>query len=248
MTQKPLAYDAYQKLAPAYAQHVDTKPHNAYYERPTMLSLLPEIAGKQVLDAGCGPGAYAEALAMRGASVDSCDMSDKMLELAAERIKAAESAGKIESNQVKFHNLDLEQPLTIFEDERFILVNSPLCLDYIKDWRSLFQEYFRVLKPGGWLLFSCGHPASDAEYFTTKDYFNVERVNATWTGFGIKVDMPSYRRSMQEVFMPVIESGFILDRVHEPLPTEDFRKTDLRRYEQLMHRPVFVCVRARKPL
>ena len=214
MTQKPLAYDAYQKLATAYAEKVDTKPHNAYYERPAMLSLLPDINGAHVLDAGCGPGAYAQELAMRGATVDSCDMSDNMLELAGKRIKSAESAGKLNPNQITFHNLDLSQPLSLFEDERFDLVNSPLCLDYIEDWRAVFNEFFRILKPGGSFLFSSGHPAWDAQYYDTKDYFNVERVNATWNGFGIKVEMPSYRRSMEEIFNPVIEAGFRLDRVH----------------------------------
>ncbi|WP_279387450.1 hypothetical protein [Rubrobacter taiwanensis] len=30
------------------------------YERPATLSLLPDVAGKRVLDAGCGPGVYSE--------------------------------------------------------------------------------------------------------------------------------------------------------------------------------------------
>ncbi len=62
-----IAYDAYEKLAHAYAEMIDTKPHNAYLERPTTLSLLPDVEGKRVLDAGCGPGVYAEWLVERGA-------------------------------------------------------------------------------------------------------------------------------------------------------------------------------------
>lgn len=34
---KPLAYDAYQDLADPYAAHIATKPHNAYYDRPSMV-------------------------------------------------------------------------------------------------------------------------------------------------------------------------------------------------------------------
>ena len=49
---KPIALAAYEKLAERYAALIDTKPHNAYYERPAMLSLLPKIQGKHVLDAG----------------------------------------------------------------------------------------------------------------------------------------------------------------------------------------------------
>jgi len=247
MTTKPLAHAAYQKLADAYAKHIDTKPHNAYYERPAMLSMLPDVSGTNVLDAGCGPGVYAEELAIRGATVMACDMSERMLELAAERMAVAISAGRVEPGKVAFEQLDLTQPLVKFEDAIFDLVNAPLCLDYIEDWTSLFKEFRRVLKPGGTLLFSAGHPASDAEYFKTKDYFSVEKVTAIWTGFGIKVTMPAYRRSLEEVFNPVAEAGLILDRVQEPQPTEDFKRADPRRYRRLVQRPVFVCVRAKKP-
>ena len=52
----PLAFDAYERLAEAYSERVETKPHNAYYERPATLGLLPDVEGLRVLDAGCGPG------------------------------------------------------------------------------------------------------------------------------------------------------------------------------------------------
>lgn len=35
---KPIALDAYEKLADAYAEMIETKPHNAYLERPATLS------------------------------------------------------------------------------------------------------------------------------------------------------------------------------------------------------------------
>ena len=51
---KPIALDPYETLAEAYASVADTKPHNAYYERPATLSLLPDVNGKRVLDAAWG--------------------------------------------------------------------------------------------------------------------------------------------------------------------------------------------------
>ena len=242
MANKPLAYEAYQELADAYAAAIDTKPHNAFYDRPAMLSLLPDIAGKHVLDVGCGPGAYAEELLARGASVVACDVSERMLELAMERLR-----GIAPSGQLAFRHLDLTQPLSMFGDEEFDVVNAPLCFDYVADWTSLFHELYRILRPSGVFLFSCGHPAFDAEYFKTDAYFSVERVQCTWTGFGKQILMPSYRRSLEEILMPVIETGFRMERIHEPKPTEDFKSADPVRYERLMHRPGFICVRTRKP-
>jgi hypothetical protein len=40
--QKPIAFDAYETLAESYAAMIDTKAHNADYERQATLSLLPE--------------------------------------------------------------------------------------------------------------------------------------------------------------------------------------------------------------
>ena len=136
---RPIAYKAYEKLADAYAALIDTKPHNAFYERPAMLNLIPDVKGRDVLDAGCGPGVYAEHLVSLGANVVSVDASDRMLELAQERV----------GDQVEFQQLDLSKPLTMFNDQQFDFVNAPLCLDYIEDWNALFTEFYRVLKPGG---------------------------------------------------------------------------------------------------
>ena len=241
MPDHPHAYDAYQELASAYAEKINTKPHNAYYERPAMLSMLPKIAGMHVLDAGCGPGVYAQELAARGAQVIACDVSDRMLEFAAERLRA-----ELLEGNVRLAHIDLSQPLTMFEDESFDLINAPLCLDYVEDWRSLFTEFRRLLKPAGTVLFSCGHPAFDAEYFKTKTYFSVESVECTWNGFGKKVRMPSFRRSLEEIVAPVMEAGFIMERIHEPQPTSEFKLADPLRYRTLMRRPGFLCVRARK--
>jgi len=85
---RPAALDAYETLAESYAALVDTKPHNAYYERPATLSVLPDVRGKRVLDAGCGPGAYAEWLSDRGAEVVAFDVNEKMVQLAKARLGA----------------------------------------------------------------------------------------------------------------------------------------------------------------
>ena len=86
MNEKPIALDAYNTLADAYASVVDTKPHNAYYERPATLSLLPDVNAKIVLDAGCGPGVYSEWLVDHGAKVTGVDASPPMVELAKRRL------------------------------------------------------------------------------------------------------------------------------------------------------------------
>lgn len=234
---KPLAYEAYQQLADAYADKVPTKPHNAYYDRPAVLSLLPDIAGKKVLDAGCGPGVYAAELVSRGAQVVAGDVSERMLEHARRRL--ADTALVL--------RVDLEQPLTMFQAEEFEVVLAPLCLDYLQDWPSVLSEFHRVLRPGGKLIASTGHPMFDAEYFQTDRYFEVEQVECDWTGFGKKIRVPSFRRSLQLHLMAFIQAGFVFEQILEPLPTQEFQQSDPVRYDRLLHRPAFLCVRVGKP-
>jgi len=234
---KPIAQEAYDELAEAYAAMVDTKPHNAYYERPATLSLLPEVKGKRVLDAGCGPGAYAEWLAEHGAEVVALDANEKMVRLARQRLGS--------KAQVLLANL--EQPLDFLADGSFDVVVSPLVMDYIRDWESAFREFHRVLRAGGCLVFSMEHPYSKYDYHRqTSNYYAVELVEFTWRGFGKPVRVPSYRRPMSAVTNPLVKAGFILEQILEPLPTQEFKEDEPEDYEKLIHSPGFMCVKAVK--
>ena len=53
---------AYEAMAEKYNDLIEHQPHNAYYDRPNTLKLIPEVEGKSILDAACGPGKYAEIL------------------------------------------------------------------------------------------------------------------------------------------------------------------------------------------
>ena len=66
--------------------------------RETLLSWLPlDLRGRRILDAGCGTGAMAVALAERGAQVVAVDLSPTMVQIARERLPR-----QLESNRVEF--------------------------------------------------------------------------------------------------------------------------------------------------
>jgi len=232
---KPIALDAYENLADAYARMIDTKPHNAYLERPATLSLLPDVEGKRVLDAGCGPGVCSEWLVGRGAEVHAVDASPRMLEHARERLGDAVD--------LRLH--DLREPLP-WPDAYFDVVLSPLVMDYIEDWLLVFKEHHRVLKDDGVLVFSVEHPFTKTIWHEAEDYFKTERGEMTWTGFGVDVVMPSYRRPLEAMIEPLHEAGFLVERILEPRPTEEFRRADPEGYEKVSKRATFLCIRARK--
>src|SRR5438132_6907923 len=87
MAGNPQALDDYERLPEAYAARVNTKAHNAFYDLPAVISLLPPVVGKRVLDAGCGPGVYSEWLVDHGAEVVGIDFSPTMVKLANRRLQ-----------------------------------------------------------------------------------------------------------------------------------------------------------------
>jgi ubiquinone/menaquinone biosynthesis C-methylase UbiE len=231
-----LPHDAYEMLADAYAAITDTKPHNAYYERPATQSLIGDVKGQIVLDAGCGCGAYTEWLLDRGAAVVALDANEKMLAHARER----------NGDRATYHCANLEEPLSFLKDQSFDGILSALTVTYVRDHVALFAELRRILRVGGWLVFSTEHPFFSYRYFKVEDYFETREVSCQWTGFGEKVLMPSYYHSLGTLTGALAGNGFVIERVLEPRPTREFQAADPEGYEKLLKFPLFICIRARR--
>lgn len=232
----PDAHRAYERLASGYHADGETKPSNAYLERPATLSLLPDVDGSRLLDAGCGAGHLTAELRDRGAAVVGLDVSRGMLSYAAERAGGA-----------AFVRADLGTGLP-FADGAFDGVASSLAFHYIRDWEPLFRELRRILAPGGWVVCSVQHPCADfAEYDDAENYHETECVAATWDSFGEAVEVPAYRRPLSTMLDAVFAAGFDLDRLHEPTPTEAYREADPERYAYEATHPNFLCLRLASP-
>jgi SAM-dependent methyltransferase len=169
---KSVGEQSYEQLTHhRYAARADTKAHNAYYERPATLSLLPDVGDKRVLDAGCGPGIYAEWLLDHGAEVVALDVTPDFVEITRRPV----------GDRAEVRCANLEQPLDFAADGSFDLVVCPLLLDTIGDWSPVFAEFHRGLRPAGVLVFSCGHAASGFfKYWNTGNHFGIELCETAW--------------------------------------------------------------------
>ena len=239
---KSLGEQNYEQFAKRYAKQVVTQPFNALFERPSTLSLLPEVKGLRVLDAGCGSGVYSEWLADNGAEVVAIDVTPAFVEL----------AGQLLGDRATVLRADLTRRLDFAEDASFDVVLSSLVLHYIEDWQPVFDEFYRILKPGGVLVFSVGHPFSDHLNYMNKisadcSYFEAILFEVPWKGWGEPYPMiRSYKRPLGEMLNPLIRAGFRLDHVLEARPTEQFGEVDPAHYEKHMRQPCFLCIRAVK--
>ena len=227
---------AYEDLADSYSQQIDHKPHNAYYDRPNTLSLFDDVKGKSILDAACGPGKYAEILIAKGANVTGFDISPKMIANAKER----------NGNAGIFFINDLSEPVETLTDASFDIILCALAMHYVEDWNPTLREFQRVLKPNGRLIISIEHPFFEHIYHKSEKYFDVEHVKCTWNGFGKPVEINSYRRPLQECLTPLMENGFLIDKLLEPKPIKEFEVLDPKHFKELNEFPAFMCIRALK--
>lgn len=107
-------------------------------------AMLPDLAGKQVIDLGCGYGWFCRSAREAGAAnVLGIDLSEKMLARARELT---------DDSGISYQRGDLAQ-LTL-HGQTFDLAYSQLALHYLPDLAPLFSTLYQALQPGGWLVFT----------------------------------------------------------------------------------------------
>ena len=120
-------------------------PHR-FVEKPAMRKLLPNLTSKKVLLLGCGTGEESQLLGEYGAiDMVGIDLSQESIRL------AKETYPNIEFAVGDMHQLE-------FEDSSFDFVYSSLTIHYSSKPGDVYKELFRILKPGGAVQFSVGHP------------------------------------------------------------------------------------------
>ena len=212
---KPTGHAAandYDSFAEAYSAENEVNLHNAYYERPAMLALAGDVAGRRILDAGCGSGPLSAALRDRGASMTGFDSSAGMLELARRRL----------GGDADLRVADLASPLP-YPEGAFDDVIASLVLHYLEDWTAPLAEIRRVLTPGGRLIASVNHPIAGhalfrpgAEYFST--YLWSEEIT---TASGQGYVLANWHRPLPAMISAFIGAGFRITAIDEPLPAPD---------------------------
>ena len=214
-------------------------------EWPELEQLLPDFAGKRVLDLGCGYGWHCAYAARHGAAyVLGVDLSEKMLVTAQARNSFP---------QIRYLRSAMED-LTAPE-ESFDVVLSSLAFHYIEHFRPLAEHIARWLTPGGMLVFSVEHPVftaygsqdwyygPDGEilHFPVDNYYYEGKRDAVFLGEHVV----KYHRTLTTYLETLIECGLRLCRVVEPQPPVDM--LDLPGMRNEMRRPMMLLVSAEKP-
>jgi SAM-dependent methyltransferase len=199
-------------------------PHRIVLLNPALFTLLPDVQGKRVLDAGCGEGYLCRKLARLGAHVTGVDYSVEMLAMARERTDPALGIRYLHGN---CEHMDFLDPGS------FDLVVSNMVLMDLADYEAALSSMHRALVDDGILLLSICHPC-----FTTPDcgwvkddegyklYWKVDRY---FIEGAYEQPVPPdaeeglilFHRTLSTYLRTLLRMGFTLVDVIEPKPAEE---------------------------
>ncbi len=135
------------------------------------LLAVEDLAGRSVLDVGCGTGWFSARAAERGARVTSLDLGVRLLAQTCARCRTRPVAG--------------DACALPFSTGAFDVVISSECIEHTLDPRGAVREMYRVTRPGGLLLITVPNriwhfAATFANWFGLRPYEGYEH----WLGWG----------------------------------------------------------------
>ncbi|KAF0203469.1 MAG: 2-polyprenyl-6-hydroxyphenyl methylase / 3-demethylubiquinone-9 [Gallionellaceae bacterium] len=104
------------------------------------------LAGKTVLDVGCGGGILSESMAGMGAQVTGIDLGEKPLQVA--KLHLLESGKQVEYRKIAVEDFAVERPAA------FDAVTCMEMLEHVPDPQSIVRACAQLVRPGGYVFFS----------------------------------------------------------------------------------------------
>ena len=174
---------------------------------PAIFTLLGDVTGKTILDAGCGQGYLSRMLARKGATITGIEPATQGYTYALQR-EQAEPLG------ITYLQEDLSTWTPTLSTFDYVIANM-VFMD-IPDYLSALHNCIAALKTGGKLIFSLLHPCFEEAgsewqkkgYVEIRDYFQERAVKQTY-GYFIHRPLSTYLNS-------VLQEGCSIQNVIEP--------------------------------
>src|SRR6185295_10999163 len=106
------------------------------------------VAGRDIVEIGCGTGRNTEWLATRARSITALDFSKEMLRRATTRVQ---------DPKVRFIQDDVHNKWPLADDNANVII-AMLILEHVEHFQAVFSEAARVLRPNGELFICELHP------------------------------------------------------------------------------------------
>lgn len=183
--------------------------------------MLPDFAGKRVLDLGCGFGWHCRYAVEHGAaSVTGTDISTKMIEKAHEINNL---------RQIRYMVLPMEE--MDFEENSFDIVISSLAFHYIESFDEVVKRINKCLTKGGTFVFSAEHPVFTAQgtqdwhydkegnklHWPVDDYYIEGKRTACFLG----EEVVKYHKTFTTYLNSLLRNGFEIKEFLEAEPSRE---------------------------
>lgn len=191
------------------------------------------------MDLGCGFGEHCRQFVNRGAEkVVGIDISEKMLEVA--RVENCDP-------KITYLNMPMEDIAAL--QDTFDIVISSLAFHYVEDFEGVIRNIHNLLKENGIFIFSQENPLctchSGGDRWTRDE--NGNKLHLNLADYGVEGerktvwfvdDVKKYHRTFSTIVNALIEAGFTIEKMIEPLPTEELLEK-YPDYGDLFHKPDF---------
>ncbi|GAA1552705.1 hypothetical protein GCM10009827_086770 [Dactylosporangium maewongense] len=204
---------------------------------PVLLHMLGDVAGRRVLDAGCGNGYLSRMLAGRGARTVGVEPGQSLFDFAVEQETVAPQG--IRYIQADLCALpDLGAP--------FDAVVASMVLPAIPDWTGAMQACVHALKPGGLFVFTVNHPCFEQLWTAWRDHgeYRTHRYLAEY-----EIPGPSganFHRTLSTYLNQLTSLGCHLTEIAEPGLAPDVASDGPDGIDAYVHLPNFLIVAARR--
>lgn len=259
-------YEEWNNLASDWDNHMqegDWFQRNIIY--PEIMRILLSVEGKRIIDIGCGNGHLCRFLSKNGAKAVGIDNSQEMIECC-----------KSYGSDIEYKRFDIAEDEIIDENLYDIAVFNNSLQDMEKFIEGINNSYRILKKNGkllivvkhpcfhgrseecGWRVttedgqeFTTGYGLTDlesikssytADYFLMNNYLKKSEHVREW--YGSKTT--SYARMLQDYFNAVIQAGFALIAVSEPMPIPSAQKENSCLYDLLKRIPNFIFIYCEK--
>jgi SAM-dependent methyltransferase len=229
-----------------FATYMDARrrrdgPNNTL-EQPVILELAGDLAGRRVLDLGCGDAAFGRmVLAHAGSAYLGVEGSRNMATVARETL--AGTSGEVQHCTIQ----DWEAPAAAFD-----LAVARLSLHYLADLAPVFARVYQALAEGGRFVFSIEHPVITScdrgwpagtlrQAWMVDDYFVTGVRETAWMGGMVR----KYHRTVEDYFRALQDAGFVVEQLRESRPQRE-QFADEQTYERRMRIPLFLFLAGRK--